>query len=252
MRWTKEEKAFLRDNYKKLSYREIAARLGRSELAVQSKSAVIGIRISRAWSEEHLTILRRDYPNRTAASIAAEIGRGLSAVHGMAKSLGIKKSPEFLASEASGRISAERNERGNPTRFYKGMTPWSKGTKGVCGQHPNSRRTQFKSGSKPHNSVPVGTEIVSTDGYKKVKVAEPNVWELVHRRNWEKLNGLIPRGMMIRFIDGDRMNCSIENLMLVTRTEHALYNSQWDFPAEIVPAMAALAELKREIRNAEK
>lgn len=248
--WTEEQKAFLRENYGTLSYPEIAAALGKPVGHVKSKASAMKITKSRAWPEEKIEELRRRYPNEITQRIADDLGKPISTVYSMAKKLGLAKTEEFQNSELSGRLTKfNAEERGGHSRFQKGQTSWNKGTKGICGTHPNSRRTQFRKGQKPHNTLPVGAEVVSTDGYRKIKIAEPNTWEFVHRRTWEAAHGPIPPGEMIRFKDGDQMNCDLDNLMLITRTEHALYNSKWNIPAEIVPAMAALSTLKKELNN---
>ena len=244
--WSQAELQILRDNYKKLSYAEISKLLiGKSPSAVKSKSAVLGIRISRAWPAEQIEVLKRNYATRPARAIADELGRGVSAVHGMAKKLGLKKADDWYEREESGRLNLLKGTR---SRFEKGLTPWNKGRK-TGPAHPNSKRTQFKKGQRPHNTLPIGTIVKRDDGYQVIKTADPNVWEFVHRREWEKHNGPIPEGHFVRFKDGNKANCDISNLMLETQTEHALRNSLWRFPEEIIPAMAALSDLRREIRN---
>ena len=48
-----------------------------------------------------------------------------------------------------------------------------------------------------------GTEVMTTDGYLKIKIAEPNVWRFKHIIEWEKYHGEVPEGMLISFKDGD-------------------------------------------------
>lgn len=43
---------------------------------------------------------------------------------------------------------------------------------------------------------------------------------------WEHYNGKIPKGYQIHHIDGDRYNNNIENLELVSRSEHARYHAR--------------------------
>lgn len=109
---------------------------------------------------------------------------------------------------------------------------------------PNA--TSFKKGNRPVNYVPVGTETIDGDGYFKVKIADPNSWEFVHRRTWEEHNGPIPDGMVIRFRDGNRQNVDISNLVMLTKAEHVHlsrrgYNAA---PEEIKPALFNLAKLE--------
>lgn len=244
--WSKKDLDYLRDNYKTLSYAEIGETLGKSASAVKSKSAVIGIRVTRSWPIEHVEVLKRDYAIRAAPAIAAELGRSVSSVYGMAKKLGLKKSDDWYQREESGRTNLLK---GTQSRFEKGLTPWNKGTK-TGPAHPNTKKTQFKKGQKPHNTLPIGS-IVHPDGYLKIKIAEPNVWVFYQRHVWEKHHGPIPVGCLVRFRDGDPMNCEIDNLMLETPTEHCLRNSKHKFPEEVIPAMAMLADLKKEVLNAQ-
>jgi len=107
---------------------------------------------------------------------------------------------------------------GRTGRFEKGHKP-----------HPNARpkganKTSFKKGRLPHNHKHVGHERINRDGYVEVKTAEPRTFELKHRLVWKEKNGSIPKGMIIWFIDGDRTNCKIENLELISRQEQVLRN----------------------------
>lgn len=65
-----------------------------------------------------------------------------------------------------------------------------------------------------HNRVPVMSEILTTDGYRLIKVSEPSEWKPKHRVIWEKNNGKIPHGARIRFKDGNRTNICLENLYI--------------------------------------
>ena len=86
--------------------------------------------------------------------------------------------------------------------------------------------TQFKKGERPVNEMPVGTIVVNSDGYKLRKKQMTgglwDRWEQLHRAVWEEHNGPIPEGMIVTFKDGDKLNCSIDNLMLITRGESAV------------------------------
>lgn len=102
--------------------------------------------------------------------------------------------------------------------FEKGHIPFNKGIKGKCAA--GCEKTWFKKGHTPVNHKPVGSERISKDGYIEIKVAEPNKWMLKHRFVWEKENGPLSKGMVIRFLDGNKTNCDIENLAIVSRAEH--------------------------------
>ena len=110
-------------------------------------------------------------------------------------------------------------------RYYwqKGHTPWNKGKKGMS--YEGMEATQFKPGNRPHTWVPVGSEVITKDGYTKIKVAEPNKWRLKHRVIWEKHHGRpVPPGHAVIFGDGNRCNFDPDNLILVSRAQLAMLN----------------------------
>ena len=55
---------------------------------------------------------------------------------------------------------------------------------------------------------------------KYIKVAEPNKWILYCRFVWMQQHGQVPPGMAIHHRDGNTLNDSIENLQLVSKSEH--------------------------------
>lgn len=63
-----------------------------------------------------------------------------------------------------------------------------------------------------------------TDGYTRVKVGEPNVWKLKHRKIYEENFGEIPENHVVVFLDKNPKNFNIDNLALVSRSELALLN----------------------------
>lgn len=94
----------------------------------------------------------------------------------------------------------------------------------------------FKSGHRPANWLPVGSEVTDDDGYIKVKVADPNAWRFKHYIVWEEANGRqVPKGMVLRLRDGDKTNVAPENIVLITKAEHIhLMRRDYDeTPAEL-------------------
>lgn len=83
---------------------------------------------------------------------------------------------------------------------------------------------QYKKGSLPHNTLPVGSIVKDTAGVWKQKVAEPNKWEYMHRKIWQEANGPIPKGSIIIFKDGNTDNYQLDNLMCITRRESQMLN----------------------------
>lgn len=84
--------------------------------------------------------------------------------------------------------------------------------------------TLFSKGHTPANKVPVGTERIDGSGYHKIKVGEPNKWEMAHKLVWIEHYGVLPEGKNIIFKDGNKDNLAPENLVAVTLAENGLMN----------------------------
>lgn len=83
---------------------------------------------------------------------------------------------------------------------------------------------RFEKGITPHNKMKVGEDAITTDGYVKTKIAEPDVWEYKHKLIWMEANGPIPEKHSIIFADGNKLNLSIDNLLLVSKAELLMLN----------------------------
>ena len=136
-------------------------------------------------------------------------------------------------------------------RIMKGNIPWNKGVKGLQ-LRGRAKYTQFKKGNSPANHRPVGsTRLCSKDGYVLIKVAEGMFkWRLLHRENWKKHYGEYPpKGTAIQFIDGNKENCDISNLKLVTRRELMQQNSVHNLPEELKDVIRLKGVLRRKING---
>ena len=135
-------------------------------------------------------------------------------------------------------------------RFEKGQTPHNKGKK-----YPNMPKNsgQFKKGNRPPNYVPVGTINYTTDGYPKEKIGEPNRWVLKHRKVWEDHHGPIPKGYSVCFLDRNKTNYDISNLILLSNEELARMNQNNYFSSdpELTRLGAGITKLSRKIKQQE-
>lgn len=102
--------------------------------------------------------------------------------------------------------------------YRKGDEPWNKG-KGMSDEvREKVKGSWFKKGDIPKNHKPVGSTRIDTDGYKLIKIAEPNKWALYHRYLYEKTHGIkLAKNEAVIFADGDRSNFDIDNLVKVNR-----------------------------------
>lgn len=90
-----------------------------------------------------------------------------------------------------------------------------KGQKGWC--VPGSEKTQYKKGAKPCNTEPLLTvkKRPGAGGYLFIKIGEPSKWMMYHRYVWEKANGPLKPGEKLKFLDGNKENCSLDNLIVI-------------------------------------
>ena len=134
--------------------------------------------------------------------------------------------------------------------FEKGQAPWNTGTKGVM--KPN--KTSFKKGSVPACYRAIGSERVIKDGYREIKIDDPNKWELLHRHNWALKYGNENMPENLRFKDGDRMNCDPSNLEPVSNQEHMVLNNMGfnQMPDEVKPVVLNIAKIDVRTQNLSK
>lgn len=213
------------------------------------------------WTPIEIAILCKFYADMPTSVIADALGLSIEQVYHGAQHHGLRKSDTFLASSYSGRLTD--GSVGIAGRFQKGIKPWNTGTKGLAGQHPNSRKTQFKkgqmSGSAARNYVPIGSLRINRDGYLDRKVTDdPNLapvrrWVGVHRLVWEAEHGPIPKGHMVAFRPGMRTTIedeiTVDRLECITLAENMKRNSLHNYPKEIAAAILARAVLNRRINR---
>ncbi len=133
---------------------------------------------------------------------------------------------------------------GNDGRFKKGHLPHNAGTKGKGICKPNSG--SFQKGNKPVNWKSVGSErICSKDGYILIKTAEPRTWRHKHTVIWEAAHGPVSKGDVVIFKDGDVLNCSLDNLIKISRRELLWLNRNGfkKTPPEFKPTLLMLAKI---------
>lgn len=199
------------------------------------------------WTEEMKRYLREHYATDKSDDIAKALNVTKVAVVVKASILGLKKPREFF-SKVSQCDACKANQ------FRKGHVPFNKDRKGYVTEDErkiaNIKSTQFKKGNLPKNHKPVGTERTTKYGYIERKTQEPNKWELLHRIVWKEHNGEIPKGYNIQFKDGDRTNCTIENLYIISRREQLVtQNSFHTLPKEYAEIIQLKGALKRKINR---
>ena len=91
------------------------------------------------------------------------------------------------------------------------------------GRQPSAERELNLSRLLVEELHALGVKNASLDdnGYVYIKVSMEQKMVLKHRYVWEQANGPIPDGHNIAFRDGDRQNCDISNLYLISREDAA-------------------------------
>lgn len=191
------------------------------------------------------------YPDEPTQGLADELGLQLHQLYAKARRLGLSKSEAFYQSEPSGRLNGTQ---GAARRFTKGLVPWNKGLKGL----PSPGRmaqTQFKTGNRPENWLPIGSLRTTPDGYQQKKITDtgypPVDWKAVHVLLWEEHHGPVAINLCVCFKDGNKSHIVLENLELITRAERMRRNTIHRYPEELKSVIRAVSKLKRTIREAE-
>lgn len=138
-------------------------------------------------------------------------------------------------------------------RFPKGHITHNKGKKMPKEVYEKAKGTMFRKGHIPENHKEVGSERINVDGYTEVKVAEPNKWKLKQRFIYEEATGeKLTKNDVIIFLDGDRQNFDINNLVKMTRVELARYNQDhlYGKEVEINETAVLVAKLKAKMGEA--
>lgn len=142
---------------------------------------------------------------------------------GMTQLLNEQFAADYTRSQVAAFYKNHRLDSGLTGRFEKGHEPVNKGMKGIC--YPGCEKGHFKRGHDPHNKTPIGTVRKKTDGYLWKKIGEGcREWKQLHIIIWEEAGRSIPESHHLIFKDGNKQNCTLENLMLVSRAENAIMN----------------------------
>lgn len=147
-------------------------------------------------------------------------------------------------------------------RFEKGSVPANKGKKITEYMDEDTvkkvRKTAFKKGIKPHNTLPIGAVVEMKDHYLWVKVKDIQKpknkrvnWIPLHQMVYEFFNGPVPEGYLVYFKNKDIRDFSKENLGLMTRSENMIMNrfGRMSEFGEVTEAYLALTRLERAMKD---
>lgn len=90
--WKDHEITYLKSNFGKLTHKQIANHLGRTELATKCVAHRLGLsRRAEKWSMEDIEFLKSAYPHNPIAAIAKQLNRTEVAIKNKAHKLGIPR-----------------------------------------------------------------------------------------------------------------------------------------------------------------
>lgn len=203
-------------------------------------------------TEDDIAYIKEHFAEMSSYEIADVLGMSKTSVSNIAYRHGLRKSREWIAERARMR-TADPNHPSRAYRFEKGHVPHTKGRKAEEWMSPEalarSTATRFKKGQRPQTWRPIGSERINVDGYIEVKVEEGKPWRHKQRVLWERAHGPIPEGYMVSFKDGNKQNCELDNLYLLSRADGLRANSVVNYPDEVREIIHMRAVLKRHINT---
>ena len=134
--------------------------------------------------------------------------------------------------------------------FKKGSIPPNKGTKGLMKRN----KTSFSPGNKPMQTKRVGSISTRRDKngsiYMRIKVAEPNKWQMLHVYIYENKHGKIPKKHCVIFRDKNTLNTKLDNLMLISRAELVRLNQKYsNIDKSLKDTALQVIKLSNEVRK---
>jgi len=247
--WTPEMITLLRKVYPKYEGKELQRFFpAQTVAAIKSKAKKLGIIKEKQrfyFTPEQIEILKRDYANTDNIVFIKKFGCSSCSVYNIAYRLGLKKSKEYICKN----MGTNLKTAGVAYRYPKGHIPANKGKKMLDKIYEKCKGTMFEKGHIPENYRPVGSERTNKYGYIEIKVADKNRWQQKHRHVWEQHNGTIPKGSNIQFKDGNRQNCDISNLYIISRSEQIHNNSIMRYPNEVKTAIRRVNKIIQLTKN---
>lgn len=193
--WTKEEDKFLKKHYIK-GATLTANLLNRSMSSVYNRAALLGFKcaVFEKYNDRELEFIRQNYQTMSYREIGDALGRsGDSVKHVTTDRLHLKRTAE------QSKIIRNR---------------CSKGTRFNPGNQPHNTKSDFKISLRTENGI--------TYQFIRIELAK---WIPLQIFNWQKINGPIPEGKILRCISGDTMDVAPENWEPIDRVEHLIRNS---------------------------
>lgn len=188
--------------------------------------------------------LRKNYLIIPAKRMSVMLGRSESSARQRMQLLGLIVPAEIT----------EKFKKGS--QFKKGHSSFNKGKKQIEYMSreaiEKTKATRFKKGNQPHNTkekdgaISIRYDHKNRNGkpYKYIRISK-GIWYPLHQYKWELKNGKQPIGTVLRFKDGNTLNCTLKNLELISRKENMQRNTIHRYPNELKQLIRLNNKLKR-------
>lgn len=180
--------------------------------------------MKRFWTKKEVDDLTRLYPDTETGQLSAYFDRSKAQIRDKAFVQGLKKSHECLSRAAK---SGNLADYGEKNRFKKGQKSWN---------------------TKPIGHISIRND-PSGNKYQMIKIKGEKRLVMLHRHLWIKENGEIPPGKILRFKDGNTLNCDLSNLELIDRRQHMEKNTFLNYPKDAMEVIHAKRVLTRIINQ---
>ncbi len=198
--WPEENLQYLRDHWKTKTNRELAEGLGLNLTTVRTKLYELGLKRMELqyWTEEQTTYLRNHYKTIGDVELAEIFNQKWYKEKGWTKKHIEKK------------------------RLYLKLKRTKSQLKKIHARNKKAGRLAIcvKKRWETTGSNPIGTIVVWNHPFgqlQHIKTAEGYI--PYHRYIWEQEHGKIPKGYNVCFKDGNRMNCTLDNLIFLSDKE---------------------------------
>lgn len=208
----------------------------------------------RYWTKAEDRLLRAKYPHMPTADLVPLLpGRTITTIYQHARLIGLSKTVAYLNSPAAHRLDGVK---GMGTRFQPGQESWNKGKSYMPGGR--CKEGWFKKGDYSkrwdREAYSLGALRITTDGYLLIKATPEqsrHSWKLLNRFVWETERGPIPPDHIIRAMNGDQHDTSLENLECISREENLRRNWHDRYPKSIKQMVQLRGALQRQINKRE-
>lgn len=248
--WSAKESEYLRKHYiSARSVKAIAARLGfcQAQVYLKARYMNLGKRLRVGankiqFTRREIKFIKDNFHTHTNPQLARKLGKTLTVVRNKCRELGLLHMQlQYWTPEQVEFITANYKHMGDTQLAIEMQKRWPRKNRWT-NKHIDKKRgylglkrtieEQFRIRTGRFNKK----DYANFDGKQfpqgKKRLWFQNgryVWMIksgkyfvpLHRYKWEKLRGKIPPGKKLHFIDGDRTNCRISNLVLLTKSELA-------------------------------